>query len=154
MLADEFFKSFEILKRLYGDKYYNDTRIKLLFKEFGDIKFFHWLDAIDHIINRNRQAPMYDDFKEAVDFILSSKGITSEKPNMDNFDGCNACDYAGWFYIKTIEIDKTYGRQLEGCVSCSCPKGQFLQRASKLPAWESYKNKHLFDKIPAKKSDV
>lgn len=123
MKINEFDECMTMLKEVYGEKYYPDARIRILWENLSEINFEVFKRAIKKILVSERFPPMLEDISKYVsdDFKLNENNSAYS----NNF-GCYVCSDNGFFYVHSKNGSSSIA-------ACSCQKGKYLSTREILP---------------------
>jgi len=121
----EFSEQIHKLKQVYGDRYYPDGRVRLIWSEFKHLGAKDFEAGIDKLILEKRQAPLIDEFRA----VFAISGASGRQARIQQIKAANYCDLCGNTGVISF-ASKTY--------RCSCPLGEAgLLFSGMMPRWET-----------------
>jgi hypothetical protein len=121
MMRVEFNKEIQRLVDVFGSKFFCDTRTQLLWQKFSTVPYFHFRDAVSHLVLNRRIVPVEKDMWEAI--AIYREKYQQQKIQKENFESkmekwktCRTTDEQLNFYIKAfLDADPTKRGYKEFC---------------------------------------
>lgn len=143
----QFINLMDKLKRTFGERNYPDDRIRGLWDQFKHVSMFTFDNAVQEMVLRERNAPLFDQIREYV-FRAEEKAKASGRAHsVVKLAACDECNQNGWRWVyKWIK-----GRWYESIASCeNCEFGRSLaskQSNPTLPLSRALANGYVLSKV-------